>query len=97
MKILTLLSLFTFALGFQHYCKCQCNEQSLVEKIDQCDQCTKEWCLQQNASLCLPEKTTDSMIISCFQNESRKEQAIVYAFILAIVVLLGKSVLPSRG
>lgn len=94
MKFFVILFWCTAVLGFQQFCKCQCNEKLLVEKIDQCGQCTKEWCLLQNADLCLPEETTDSMIISCVQNESRKEQAIVFTFILAIFVLLGKLVLP---
>ncbi|OBA21455.1 hypothetical protein METBIDRAFT_42360 [Metschnikowia bicuspidata var. bicuspidata NRRL YB-4993] len=94
MRVLYVLTWAMAALAYQQFCKCQCNEQLLVERIDQCKQCTKEWCLLQDAQLCLPEETSDSMIISCFQNESKKEQAIVYAFIIAIVVLLGKLVLP---
>lgn len=87
-----LLLCFTFACAFQQYCKCQCNENLLIEKIDKCGMCTKEWCSQQNPDLCGDEQ--EKILISCFQIESMKEMIVIYSFVVAVLGLLIRSCFP---
>lgn len=92
MKLLPLLCCLSVAVCFQQYCKCQCNDQVLVDKVDKCGLCTKEWCLEQKNDLC--EDAAESIIISCFQVESVKEKVVVCLFLVAVAGLLVRSFIP---
>lgn len=87
-KALLLLPLGVAAV--QQYCKCQCNNKQLVEKIDKCGLCTEQWCLEQDSMLCKGSDTTEAMVISCFQKELVKELAVVFFFVVAVASLLAK-------
>lgn len=78
--------------GYQQYCKCQCSTNSLVAKIDKCIECTAQWCLQQKSDLC-PGDNTNNMLVSCFQLQSIKEKFLVVGFIIAVALLVCRSLL----
>lgn len=92
MDLLKLLAFAATASCAQQFCKCQCLDHSITKKIAECSSCTKEWCVQQNRNICLTEEVADSIVISCFQNESTKEYLIVLFFSLAVIGLLGNQV-----
>lgn len=92
---LVVLSLVASSAAYQQYCKCLCNDVSIVQPIDRCGNCTKQFCLSQDICSSQPTNTSpnDSLeppiiIINCFQTESFKDSLIVYGFVLLIVGLL---------
>ena len=88
----------SIAQAFQLYCKCQCNEKTIINTIDECKSCTKEYCLLKDSKLCeveLKEKINandveadQDIIISCYQIESLKDELIIYSFIITVLGLL---------
>lgn len=89
---LPLLLCLSVASAYQQYCKCSCNGQLLIQEIDKCGLCTKEWCIEQKKDLCSDEE--ENILISCFQVESLKEKVVVFLFLIAVVGLLVRSFLP---
>lgn len=85
LQAVVLLLFSRAALCFQQYCRCQDGQLLLVNRIDDCAQCTIDWCLSQGKAL--EDTSPDEIIISCFTNESRKEQVIIYVFVATLVVL----------
>lgn len=97
---LALWSLVASAAAYQQYCKCLCNEVSIVQPIDRCGNCTKQFCLSQdicaqpsNPPNTLPDGTPATpdppiILINCFQTESFKDSLVVYGFVLLLVGLL---------
>ncbi|KAK4187416.1 hypothetical protein QBC35DRAFT_498747 [Podospora australis] len=66
-----------------------------------CAQCNRAFCLQKmNLPICKDAEEKD-VITSCFQRDSRKDQVIVWGFILGTAGLLGwaavKKVIESKG
>ncbi|KAH9886603.1 hypothetical protein F4778DRAFT_474074 [Xylariomycetidae sp. FL2044] len=53
-----------------------------------CTQCTRAFCLTQNLPICKDAEETD-VVATCFQRDSRKDQIIVWGFILGTLGLLG--------
>ncbi|KAI1644737.1 uncharacterized protein F4817DRAFT_205598 [Daldinia loculata] len=53
-----------------------------------CTQCTRAFCLSQHLPICKDAEETD-VITTCFQRDSRKDQIIVWGFILGTISLLG--------
>ncbi|KAI1329459.1 hypothetical protein F5Y16DRAFT_99084 [Xylariaceae sp. FL0255] len=53
-----------------------------------CTQCTRAFCLSQSLSICADAEETD-VLATCFQRDSRKDQIIVWGFILGTTGLLG--------
>ncbi|ODV82239.1 uncharacterized protein CANTADRAFT_44448 [Suhomyces tanzawaensis NRRL Y-17324] len=96
MKLTLVAWLIVLVGAYQHYCWCKCNTKSLVRAIDKCGTCTKEFCLEEDMSLCEIEDPDGSkmarrelsIILQCFQVESFKETVIVYLFIAAVGSLL---------
>lgn len=82
-----LWAMVAVAAAHQQFCKCQCGENEVIEKIDKCGLCNKEWCLQQNSEIC-PKETKQDILISCFQIESAKEKWIISLFVVAVLVLV---------
>lgn len=99
---IVLLVVAAFSDSYQLYCKCQCdNSKTIINKVDKCKQCTREFCLEKDPELCevlldstgdssRPNKpiTNDNIIISCYQVESTKDAFIVYLFLLVILGLM---------
>lgn len=92
---LAVLWLVAAAAAYQQYCKCQCNEVSIVQPIDRCGNCTKQFCLSQDICSSLTATASPNgppeppvIIINCFQTESFKDSLIVYGFVLLVVGLL---------
>ncbi|KAI8958813.1 hypothetical protein F5Y11DRAFT_334969 [Daldinia sp. FL1419] len=53
-----------------------------------CTQCTRAFCLSQHLPICKDAEETD-VLTTCFQRDSRKDQIIVWGFILGTTSLLG--------
>lgn len=53
-----------------------------------CTQCTRAFCLNYNLPICKAAEEKD-VVTLCFQRDSRKDQVIVWAFILGTTGLLG--------
>ncbi|KAI1341255.1 hypothetical protein F5Y15DRAFT_377472 [Xylariaceae sp. FL0016] len=53
-----------------------------------CTQCTRAFCLSHNLPICKDAEETD-VLATCFQRDSRKDQIIVWGFILGTAGLLG--------
>ncbi|KAI1267917.1 hypothetical protein F5Y18DRAFT_273756 [Xylariaceae sp. FL1019] len=53
-----------------------------------CTQCTRAFCLSQHLPICADAVETD-VVATCFQRDSRKDQIIVWGFILGTTGLLG--------
>ncbi|KAI8628527.1 hypothetical protein F5Y19DRAFT_142903 [Xylariaceae sp. FL1651] len=53
-----------------------------------CTQCTRAFCLAQNLPICKDAAEND-VVAMCFQRDSRKDQIIVWGFILGTTGLLG--------
>ncbi|RLV93012.1 hypothetical protein JA1_002822 [Spathaspora sp. JA1] len=103
MKV-SILLLFTLPIqittAYQLYCRCDCNQNSIINPIEKCGLCTKEYCLNQDKNLCVvkddkhknkydsSEKEKENIIISCFQVESFKDSLIIYSFIFTVLGLL---------
>ncbi|CAI5758057.1 unnamed protein product [Candida verbasci] len=63
MKFTLLFYLFLnvqLILTFQLYCKCECNLKAIINSIDQCKLCTKEYCLKQDPKLCNISSNNDN-------------------------------------
>lgn len=98
MKISVLLAVLALVLAsaaHQKFCKCQCNGKKLIEPIDNCGSCTKDFCLTKDEKLCEVSDVTKTdlhledvnILISCYQIESFKDQLIIYAFVLVVFIL----------
>ncbi|KAI1089722.1 hypothetical protein F5B19DRAFT_466045 [Rostrohypoxylon terebratum] len=67
------------------------NKQALLEKraaSASCTQCTRGFCLSQHLPICKDAEEND-VVAMCFQRDSRKDQIIVWGFILGTTGLLG--------
>ncbi|KAI1775981.1 hypothetical protein F4818DRAFT_441255 [Hypoxylon cercidicola] len=53
-----------------------------------CTQCTRAFCLSQHLPICKDAEEND-VLTMCFQRDSRKDQIIVWGFILGTIGLLG--------
>ncbi|KAI1634374.1 hypothetical protein F4809DRAFT_618743 [Biscogniauxia mediterranea] len=53
-----------------------------------CTQCTRAFCLSLNLPICKDAEENDALAM-CFQRDSRKDQLIVWGFILGTTGLLG--------
>ncbi|KAI0376070.1 hypothetical protein F5Y04DRAFT_267346 [Hypomontagnella monticulosa] len=53
-----------------------------------CSQCTRAFCLSQHLPICKEAEEND-VVAMCFQRDSRKDQIIVWGFILGTTGLLG--------
>ncbi|KAI1388048.1 uncharacterized protein F4822DRAFT_408465, partial [Hypoxylon trugodes] len=53
-----------------------------------CTQCTRAFCLSQHLPICKDAEEND-VVAMCFQRDSRKDQIIVWGFILGTTGLLG--------
>ncbi|KAI5856683.1 hypothetical protein GGS23DRAFT_395068 [Durotheca rogersii] len=53
-----------------------------------CTQCTRAFCLSQHLPICKDAEEND-VVAMCFQRDSRKDQVIVWGFILGTTGLLG--------
>ncbi|OTB00501.1 hypothetical protein M426DRAFT_324277 [Hypoxylon sp. CI-4A] len=53
-----------------------------------CSQCTRAFCLSQHLPICKEAEEND-IVAMCFQRDSRKDQIIVWGFILGTTGLLG--------
>ncbi|KAI0173036.1 hypothetical protein GGR52DRAFT_369565 [Hypoxylon sp. FL1284] len=64
-----------------------------------CTQCTRAFCLSQHLPICKEAEEND-VVAMCFQRDSRKDQIIVWGFILGTAGLLswaaGKRVIEMR-
>ncbi|KAI0007575.1 hypothetical protein F4779DRAFT_498879 [Xylariaceae sp. FL0662B] len=54
-----------------------------------CTQCTRAFCLAQNLPICRDAEEENDVVAMCFQRDSRKDQIIVWGFILGTAGLLG--------
>ncbi|KAI2468227.1 hypothetical protein F4781DRAFT_279831 [Annulohypoxylon bovei var. microspora] len=54
-----------------------------------CTQCTRAFCLSQHLPICKDAEENDDVVAMCFQRDSRKDQIIVWGFILGTTGLLG--------
>ncbi|KAI0184262.1 putative MFS transporter [Xylaria flabelliformis] len=84
------------------FCKCTCFKNSTLIQLSgaqaSCTQCTHAFCLSQNLPICkdvvtAPDgKNTNAnaeVFSTCIQRDSRKDQIIVWGFILGTTGLLG--------
>lgn len=53
-----------------------------------CNDCNKQYCLSQGLHICEGVKSED-VFTTCFQRDSRKDEAVVFIFIFATAGLLG--------
>ncbi|KAL8715180.1 MAG: hypothetical protein Q9220_001138 [cf. Caloplaca sp. 1 TL-2023] len=53
-----------------------------------CNDCNKQYCLSQHLHIC-EGKGADDVFTTCFQRDSRKDEAVVFIFIIATAGLLG--------
>ncbi|KAI1120357.1 hypothetical protein F5Y10DRAFT_127816 [Nemania abortiva] len=77
------------------FCKCTCFKNSTLIQLGpqaSCAQCTHAFCLAQNLPICKDankEPLADADVLStCIQRDSRKDEIIVWAFILGTAGLL---------
>ncbi|KAI1361694.1 hypothetical protein F5Y08DRAFT_330654 [Xylaria arbuscula] len=92
-----LLHLTAAATSAPIFCKCTCFKNSTLIQLSpqsSCTACTHAYCLSQNLPICTDDETgkqaTDADVLStCIQRDSRKDQIIVWAFILGTAGLLG--------
>ncbi|KAI0017997.1 hypothetical protein F4780DRAFT_781849 [Xylariomycetidae sp. FL0641] len=54
-----------------------------------CTQCTRSFCLAQHLPICKDAEEESDVVAQCFQRDSRKDQIIVWAFLLGTAGLLG--------
>ncbi|KAI0425717.1 putative MFS transporter [Xylaria sp. FL1042] len=83
------------------FCKCTCAKNSTLIQLgpqSSCAQCTHAYCLSQDLPICkdvVDDKNSNSaaadvvVLATCIQRDSRKDQIIVWAFILGTAGLLG--------
>lgn len=94
---LMVLTLLATCNAFQQYCRCSCNDKSIVTKVDRCGLCTKDFCLGLDKALCekkedekgIPDPTEGQVIMYCFQIESYKDSLVIYLFTTLVLGLLG--------
>ncbi|CAL8581195.1 hypothetical protein XPA_006895 [Xanthoria parietina] len=53
-----------------------------------CSDCNKQYCLSQGLHIC-EGKALEDIFTTCFQRDSRKDEAVVFLFIFATAALLG--------
>ncbi|KAK5662322.1 hypothetical protein OQA88_8228 [Cercophora sp. LCS_1] len=63
-------------------------DNALRASTASCKQCTKAFCLDYNLPICKNAEEKD-VVTNCFQRDSRKDQIIVWGFILGTAGLLG--------
>lgn len=93
LRHILLLGIVFTAAAYQQYCKCLCNDNSIVQPIDRCGNCTKKFCLSQDICAAKHAESTDQaeppdILINCFQTESLKDLVIVYGFLVVLVSLV---------
>lgn len=76
------------------FCKCTCFKNSTLIQLGaqaSCTQCTHAFCLSQNLPICKDAVDADAadVLSTCIQRDSRKDQIIVWGFILGTTGLLG--------
>ncbi|KAI0509748.1 hypothetical protein F5B22DRAFT_615920 [Xylaria bambusicola] len=85
----------TIATSAPIFCKCTCFKNSTLIQLgpqSSCAQCTHAYCLSQNLPICTsPSKEISDTDVqsTCIQRDSRKDQIIVWGFILGTAGLLG--------
>ncbi|KAI0204425.1 hypothetical protein F4808DRAFT_456874 [Astrocystis sublimbata] len=77
------------------FCKCTCFKNSTLIQLSSgdsqasCAQCTHAFCLAQNLPICKDATPgTEDVLSTCIQRDSRKDQIIVWAFLLGTAGLL---------
>ncbi|KAI0535250.1 putative MFS transporter [Xylaria digitata] len=74
------------------FCKCTCFKNSTLIQLgpqSSCAQCTHAYCLSQDLPICKDASAARADVLStCIQRDSRKDQIIVWAFILGTAGLL---------
>ncbi|KAI0467610.1 putative MFS transporter [Xylaria cf. heliscus] len=81
---------FTTAASAPLFCKCTCFKNSTLIQLGAqaaCAQCTHAFCLSQNLPICKDAADAD-VLSTCIQRDSRKDQIIVWGFILGTTGLL---------
>ncbi|KAI1827302.1 hypothetical protein F4861DRAFT_403100 [Xylaria intraflava] len=72
------------------FCKCTCAKNSTLLELSPkstCTHCTHAYCLSQNLPIC--QATAEEDVFSaCIQRDSRKDEIIVWGFILGTAGLL---------
>ncbi|KAI1427787.1 hypothetical protein F5Y12DRAFT_118609 [Xylaria sp. FL1777] len=83
----------TAATSAPIFCKCTCFKNSTLIQLgpqSSCAQCTHAYCLSQDLPICKDASAADTDVLStCIQRDSRKDQIIVWGFILGTAGLLG--------
>ncbi|KAI1166665.1 hypothetical protein F5B18DRAFT_648413 [Nemania serpens] len=72
------------------FCKCTCSKNSTLIQLGKqasCTQCTHAFCLAYNLLICKDTAEND-VISTCIQRDSRKDQIIVWGFIVGTAGLL---------
>ncbi|KAI1118694.1 hypothetical protein F5Y14DRAFT_399412 [Nemania sp. NC0429] len=72
------------------FCKCTCARNSTLIPLGKqasCTQCTHAFCLSQGLPICKGTAEND-VLSTCIQRDSRKDQIIVWGFILGTAGLL---------
>ncbi|KAI1146512.1 hypothetical protein F4825DRAFT_456418 [Nemania diffusa] len=77
------------------FCKCTCFKNSTLIQLGQqasCAQCTHAFCLAQNLPICKDAAGADAadtdVLSTCIQRDSRKDEIIIWAFLLGTAGLL---------
>ncbi|KAI0964715.1 putative MFS transporter [Xylaria arbuscula] len=85
----------TIATSPPLFCKCTCQKNSTLIALgpqSSCAQCTHAYCLSQSLLICQDSAggpIPDTEVLStCIQRDSRKDQIIVWAFLLGTAGLL---------
>ncbi|KAJ2988743.1 hypothetical protein NUW58_g3822 [Xylaria curta] len=81
----------TAAASAPLFCKCTCLKNSTLIQLSpqsSCTQCTHAFCLSQNLPIC-KDATENNVFSTCIQRDSRKDQIIVWGFLLGTAGLLG--------
>ncbi|KAI1431088.1 putative MFS transporter [Xylaria sp. CBS 124048] len=89
--LLGLLASTAIATSAPLFCKCTCAKNSTLLELSSsatCTHCTHAYCLSQNLPIC--QSTAEEDVFStCIQRDSRKDEIIVWGFILGTTGLLG--------
>ncbi|KAI1813863.1 hypothetical protein GGS20DRAFT_448745 [Poronia punctata] len=95
---LLFLVAFTAAESAPLFCKCTCFKNSTLIQLkpgSSCTQCTHAFCLSQSLPICNDPNNNNSdptdttaVLSTCIQRDSRKDQIIVWAFLLGTAGLL---------
>ncbi|KAI0454109.1 hypothetical protein F5B21DRAFT_504594 [Xylaria acuta] len=84
------LASLTAAASAPLFCKCTCFKNSTLIQLGAqaaCTQCTHAFCLSQNLPICKDAADAD-VLSTCIQRDSRKDQIIVWGFLLGTAGLL---------